>query len=455
MSGIDPRLTDPEHGDYRPAPGSPAAAYGCQTFGRAAAPVRTVLPPSAPECPEHYRQDIIEVSGEITVDTTWDAAIVHVVGDVSILPGATLTIPPGVRVEFAGYYRLTVLGTLWAVGTPDCRIHFNADRPWDFRADASLVGCWNGIRFDATSDANAPSRLEYCIIEHSKAVGYSSGPYPYGGGALSVVDFSNLTVANSIIRNNVAHYGGAVFLYRQANPRLLGNLITDNHALDNASAIYCAYSYPRIVNNTIVRNTIRNSENPYIESCAVLSFLAKPAFADNVIRENDPEYFYLHGQLWNNKDFYTRFNNIADYPEIGGNIDADPLFTNPLGPDGIPGTGDDEFRPAQDSPCIDAGSNAFVPADLATDLDGLPRIRNGTGVGSAAVDMGAYERLDPSCPGDLDRDRDVDIADLAALLAHYGTASGAGYESGDLDGDGDVDLSDLATLLSLYGLNCD
>jgi|GEM_PF-1152563 len=56
--------------------------------------------------------------------------------------------------------------------------------------------------------------------------------------------------------------------------------------------------------------------------------------------------------------------------------------------------------------------------------------------------------------GDLDWDGDVDLSDLAQLLAHYNTPSGATYEDGDLNGDGDVDLSDLAGLLGVYGESC-
>jgi hypothetical protein len=59
------------------------------------------------------------------------------------------------------------------------------------------------------------------------------------------------------------------------------------------------------------------------------------------------------------------------------------------------------------------------------------------------------------CPADLDRDRDVDLRDLAQLLANYGITSGATYWDGDLDGDDDVDLDDLAELLSVYGTDCD
>jgi hypothetical protein len=64
------------------------------------------------------------------------------------------------------------------------------------------------------------------------------------------------------------------------------------------------------------------------------------------------------------------------------------------------------------------------------------------------------EVLPSTCFGDLDGDDDVDLADLAILLAHYGTTSGAGYADGDLDGDGDVDVADLAQLLAVYGTTC-
>lgn len=57
-----------------------------------------------------------------------------------------------------------------------------------------------------------------------------------------------------------------------------------------------------------------------------------------------------------------------------------------------------------------------------------------------------------SCPGDLDGDGVVALADLAALLANYG-ATGPGV-IGDLDSDDDVDLSDLAAILAAYGGSC-
>lgn len=58
------------------------------------------------------------------------------------------------------------------------------------------------------------------------------------------------------------------------------------------------------------------------------------------------------------------------------------------------------------------------------------------------------------CPGDLNGDGQVDIADLAQLLSNFGMAAGATPEDGDSDGDGDVDIADLAFLLSNFGVNC-
>jgi hypothetical protein len=52
----------------------------------------------------------------------------------------------------------------------------------------------------------------------------------------------------------------------------------------------------------------------------------------------------------------------------------------------------------------------------------------------------------PSTVGDLTGNGVVDQADLAALVAHYGTQSGATSAQGDLNNDGAVGLRDLAIL---------
>jgi hypothetical protein len=57
-------------------------------------------------------------------------------------------------------------------------------------------------------------------------------------------------------------------------------------------------------------------------------------------------------------------------------ITSDPLFVDAENGD---------YHLQSGSPCIDVGDNSLVPAGTSTDLDGNPRIQNGT------VDMGAYE----------------------------------------------------------------
>jgi hypothetical protein len=62
--------------------------------------------------------------------------------------------------------------------------------------------------------------------------------------------------------------------------------------------------------------------------------------------------------------------------------------------------------------------------------------------------------VDPGCPGDLNGDQQVDLSDLAILLANFGAPGGADPDDGDLDGDGDVDLADLSLQLAAFGTSC-
>ena len=79
-----------------------------------------------------------------------------------------------------------------------------------------------------------------------------------------------------------------------------------------------------------------------------------------------------------------------------GNLDEDPLFIDPDGPDDTVGTEDDDLRLAATSPCIDVGDNSVVT--LSTDLDGNARITDGDGDATATVDLGAYEFQVPAIP---------------------------------------------------------
>ncbi len=75
--------------------------------------------------------------------------------------------------------------------------------------------------------------------------------------------------------------------------------------------------------------------------------------------------------------------------------------------------------------------------------------------GLYAVTLQATTLVRSDCPGDLDLDGRVDLADLAILLADWGCERGLGFCRGDVDADGETDLSDLATLLAGFGRTCD
>ncbi len=140
--------------------------------------------------------------------------------------------------------------------------------------------------------------------------------------------------------------------------------------------------------------------------------------------------------LWNNSDAggsdeTAQFDNAGgnsaavshcciqglDAIDGEGNIDDDPMFLNPAGQDGMPGTADDIHYPAHESPCIDAGDTAARAIDVSdadgdendaepldVDYDLNPRVLDdptasdeGIAAGGAVIDMGAFERQGEDC----------------------------------------------------------
>jgi hypothetical protein len=99
-----------------------------------------------------------------------------------------------------------------------------------------------------------------------------------------------------------------------------------------------------------------------------------------------------------------------------------------------------EFSRADDWPMF-VGVSSDEPFDRI-------EIRDLTGTDDNEY-FGRFHAAGVGCWGDLDGDHDVDLADLAALLASYGRCT-----YGDVDGDRDTDLSDLAWLLTRYQQPC-
>ena len=164
-------------------------------------------------------------------------------GAIMIPNDSTLTIEPGVTVNFQGTYKLYMQGRLLAIGTVADSITFTA---------ADTTNGWRGIRFDNTPATNDTSKLIYCKIQYSKVAGSGNDA---NGGALYFANFSKAIVSDCHISNNSADdKGGGIYCYT-SSPIITYNTISNNSASDDGGGIYCGISSPTITNNIIFNNS--------------------------------------------------------------------------------------------------------------------------------------------------------------------------------------------------------
>jgi hypothetical protein len=125
-------------------------------------------------------------------------------------------------------------------------------------------------------------------------------------------------------------------------------------------------------------------------------------------------------------------NWLFTWPENLYYINADPMLVNP-------GAGD--FHLSASSPAIDSGDNSNA---ASTDADGNSRPQDGSGLGYAMVDLGAYEYTGGgSAPTDDDSDGIPNELDNCVDVPNGPLILDAGGNSQlDTDGDGYGNLCD-------------
>lgn len=208
----------------------------------------------------------------------------------------------------------------------------------------------------------------------------SNGATTTSGNGGGVQMASSTTLSNCIVINNTAGSGAGIYSVNNAlviNCKIIGNVALANGSTGggaqgssgNMIFVNCVFSGNQcnyrggaaygsvLVNCTIVGN---NGGVDGLDSCKLTNCIAYYNAYDDGEGSGD------------NNIFNTCC--LGSLPYFGNNIITNPpLFVNT--------NGDYHLMPA--SPCVNAGTNSIVTT--ATDLDGNPRIVNGT------VDLGAYE----------------------------------------------------------------
>lgn len=245
-----------------------------------------------------------------------------------------------------------------------------------------------------------------------------------GGGLGNVNGFTTLVHCRFL--GNSAVWGGGGL--GGGGFQVFGSTFSGNHLeptqTDHGGAAISGSGL--LVNSTFFGNV---TESPGFGGgivCGSLTTITNCIFWQNA----DPDGMIESSQITGNDSVvlsYSLVQGLDTFADGTGNLNADPLFQNPVGPDGIPGTLDDDLRLSLYSPCIDAGNSSALPEDsfdldsdgstvepIPLDLDGSPRLGDGDVDGMMIVDMGAYEF---SC-GTSDADGDIipDTCDNCPLL---------------------------------------
>ncbi|MEW6087685.1 MAG: right-handed parallel beta-helix repeat-containing protein [bacterium] len=197
---------------------------------------------------------ITKVNGKISKNTVWilEKSPYLVTKTVTVKPNATLTIEPGVTVNFVlnekEKVKLVVEGTLIAAGTEGKKIKFTSES----EAEAVRAKQWGGIVLNKSQK----SIIEYCQIE---------------GAANGIGCFnSSPKISNNQIRYNEV----GIVCEDFSSPEISFNDIRECgiQTTTSASGIACSvYSSPRISNNNLERNighgiTVSTFSAPLIEN---------------------------------------------------------------------------------------------------------------------------------------------------------------------------------------------
>ncbi|MFH1147589.1 MAG: right-handed parallel beta-helix repeat-containing protein [Pseudomonadota bacterium] len=202
---------------------------------------------------------VTTASGEISDDTTWISANSPylVTGDVTVKPGATLTIEPGTTVVFlagkddqqggrdTSHSEIIVEGRLMAQGTASQEILFTSSSKYPGSGD------WHGLFFSGGEGVIDHAAIQYAhdgiyLQAASPAITNSTISLNQNYGVYSS-GLSSARIEGNVISNN---YSGGIYCGSASDLRIERNTISAN----NSDGICCSQSSPVITGNKILYN---------------------------------------------------------------------------------------------------------------------------------------------------------------------------------------------------------
>lgn len=256
-----------------------------------------------------------------------------------------------------------------------------------------------GISLGGNTQGLASPIIDRCVVDGNSV-------RDDGGGI--ACGSSRATIVNSRITNNSGKGVGGIHIRGSGSVAITGCLVGGNSA-KGAGAILVNGGL-KAMNLEMSNCTIVGNTSSFDVPAVLLDYGGSGVMRNCVVWGNTGEggrqvYFspYLFEELLSISHCVIQGGRAGVGPSFEpsiiwgpGNIDADPLFRNPDGPDADPATWDDnDYSLALCSPAIGAGSNALVPPDVA-DLD-----NDGDTAEPTSLDLaGGVRFLNAPCPED-------------------------------------------------------
>jgi hypothetical protein len=218
------------------------------------------------------------------------------------------------------------------------------------------------------------------------------------GGAIAIYNNSAPHIIGNWMLSNTANFlkggsscsfgGGAIFAtswdlncehvqFAMSRPLIANNVIAANGAWQGGGVLFASTdATPQLINNTIAANSgagVYWSESGLLMANNIIAFNSEGL---NMIVVGDTSVSMFHNNVYGNtlQDRETDYVGLPAATGTQGNVSLDPGFTNYM-------IGEFHLQPG--SPCIDAGDDSWV-VDTG-DIDGVDRISG------AGVDIGADE----------------------------------------------------------------